>query len=333
MKSGSGSPARPAQWFAVIYAMVLAWSGLAWGQSDYPARPVRVVLPYAAGGTTDIIARLYAKELSDLLGQQFVVENRPGGGTNIGAEIVARSAPDGYALYVVQAASHGINSSLFGKLSYDPIRDFSSAGFMARTAMFLVINPALPVSSVQGLVDYARAHPGKLNFGSAGNGSPHHLAAALLKQRTGVDIVHVPYKGAAPAITDLVGGRVQFAFLSFDGLASSMVREGKLKVLAVAASQRWPTEPQVPSMAESGFPDFEVLSFFGLSAPAKTPEPILEKLNRAMVEISKREETKKRLADMGLVPMSATRDEMTAFIVNEIEKWRPIVKAAGAKID
>ncbi len=331
MNSSFREVIRSAPLFAV--AVALAWSGLTWGQGDYPTRPVRIVVPYPAGGTTDVATRIYAKGLGDLWGQQFIIENRPGGGPNIGAELVARSAPDGYTLFVVQAASHGVNPSLFGKLSYDAVKDFSAAGFMARTAMFLVINASLPVSSAQGLVNYARANPGKLNFASQGNGSPGHLAGALLKQRTGANIVHVPYKGAAQAIGDLMGGQVQFAFLSLDGMVSNLVKDGKLKVLAVAASQRWPTEPQVPSMSESGIPDFEVLSFFGLSAPAKTPEPILEKLNRAMVEISKREETKKRLADMGLVPIPQTREEMTTFIINEIEKWRPIVKAAGAKID
>ena len=333
MKSGFAVFIRTLPLFAVLFAMALAGASLALGQSDYPARPVKIVLPYPPGGTTDVVTRIYAKELGDSLGQQFIIENRPGGGTNIGAEMVVRSAPDGYTLFVVQAASHGINPSLYRNLSYDPVKDFSAAGFMARTAMFLVINASLPVTSVQGLVDYARANPGKLNFGSGGNGSPHHLAGALLKQRTGTNIVHVPYKGAVPAIVDLVAGRVQFTFLSLDGMVSNLVKEGKLKVLAVAASQRWPTEPQVPSMSESGIADFEVLSFFGLSAPARTPEPVLEKLNRVMVEVSKREETKKRLADMGLVPMTGTRDEMTKFIVNEVEKWRPIVEAAGAKID
>lgn len=333
MKRSFGVLVRRAPLFAILFAMVLAWGGLAWGQSDYPVRPVKIVVPYPPGGTTDVITRIYAKELADMLGQPFIVENRPGGGTNIGAEIVARSAPDGYALFVVQVASHGINPSLYGKLSYDPVKDFSSVGFMARTAAFLLINPSLPVSSVQDLVDYARANPGKLNFASQGNGSPGHLAGVLLKQRTGIDIVHVPYKGAAQAVGDLIGGQVQFAFLSFDGMVSNLVKEGKLKVLAVSASQRWPTEPQIPTMGESGVPDFVVLSFFGLSAPAKTPEPILEKLNRAVVAITTREETKKRLAAVGLVPMIHTRDEMTAFIVNEVEKWRPVVKAAGLKID
>ncbi len=318
---------------ALLFAMVLACGGVAWAQSDYPTRTIRIIVPYTPGGTNDVLTRFYAKGLTDLLGQQFIIDNRPGGGTNIAAEVGARSAPDGYTLFVVQAASHGINPSLYGKLAYDPVKDFSAAGFMARTAMFLVINPALPVSSVQELVNYARASPGKLILGSAGNGSPNHLAGALLMQRTGIDVVHVPYKGVAQALGDLVGGQVQFAFVSFDGLVSNLARDGKLKALAVAAATRWPTEPQIPTMNEAGMPNFEVLGFFGLSAPAKTPEPILEKLNRAMADISKREETRKRVAEMGLVPMSGTRSEMTAFIINEIEKWRPIVKASGAKVE
>lgn len=333
MKNNIGVPVRPKPLFALLFALVLAWCGFAWGQADYPTRPVKIVLPYPAGGTTDIVTRIYAKELTSLLGQQFIVENRPGAGTNIGAEFVAKSAPDGYTLFVVQAASHGINPSLYSHLPFDPVKDFSSAGFMARTAMFLLVNATLPVTNVQGLLDYARANPGKLNYGSAGNGSPHHLAGALLQQRTGIEVVHVPYKGAPQLIGELLAGRVHFVFASLDGMVSNLVSEGKLKVLAVAAPKRWPTEPQVPSMSESGIRDFEVLSFFGLSAPAKTPQPILDKLNRTLVEISAREEMKKRLADMGLVPMSATREEMTAFIIKRIEEWRPIVKAAGAKID
>jgi tripartite-type tricarboxylate transporter receptor subunit TctC len=333
MKSSFRSSVSARSLLRVLLVVFLAWCSIAQGQSDYPSRLVRIVVPYPAGGTTDVITRIYAKQLGEMLGQQFLIDNRPGGGTNIGAEVVARSAPDGYTLFVVQAASHGINPSLFGKLNYDPVKDFSSVGMMSRTAMFLVVTASLPVTSVSDLVKYARVNPGKLSYASQGNGSPGHLGGALLTLRTGIDIVHVPYKGAAQAIGDLMVGQVQFGFLSFDGMVSNLVKEGKLKVLAVAASTRWPTEPQIPSMGESGIPDFAVLSFFGLSAPAKTPVSVLEKLNRAVVEITKRDETKKRMTEVGLVPMVMTRDEMTTFINNEIEYWRPIVKAAGVKID
>lgn len=321
---------QPATLFAFLIAIVPAWVNLARGQGDYPSRPVRIVVPYPPGGNSDPPTRLFARSLSEMLGQQFIIDNRPGNGSNMGAEFVARSAPDGYTLYVVQVASHGINPSLFGKLSYDPIKDFAAVGFMARTPMFLVINSSLPVNSVQDLVKYARERPGQLSFASAGNGSPQHLAGALFRQRAGIDILHVPYKGSAQAIVDLIGGQVQ---IMFDARALTYAREGKLKVLAIADSKRWPSEPQIPSMTESGFPDVEVTGYFGLAAPARTPEPILQKLNDAMVNIAKREETRKRLEDMLLGPLSGTRSEMTTFMINQIEKWRPIVKAAGAKLE
>lgn len=319
-------------WSAFVCSVGMG-PGAVLAQADYPNRPVKIVVPYPPGGPTDGVARLYAKELGDKLGQPFVVENKPGGGTNIGAELVARSAPDGYTLLVVQAASHGVNASLFKNLTFDPIKDFAPVGQMARTAMFLLANKAAPFNSAQELVAYAKANPGKLMYGSQGNGAPGHLAGALLGLKTGIDTVHVPYRGAAPALTDLAGGNIQFAFLSYDGPAQGMVKDGRLKVLAVANSERWPTEPQIPSMAEAGVDNFQVLSFFGLGAPAKTPEPALEKLSKAMLEIGAREDIKKKVVEMGLYPMSMTRPEMTQFIAREVEYWRPVVKAAGITVD
>jgi len=309
------------------------WCGLVNAQSDYPSRTVKIVVPYPAGGTTDAVTRLYAKELSEKFGQPFIIENKPGGGTNIGAEVVASSAPDGHTLFVVQAASHGVNPSLFKNLSYDAIRDFASIGQMARTAMFLVADPKAPFNSAKELISYARENPGKLNYASQGNGSPGHLGGALLTLRTGINIVHVPYKGAAQALTDLSSGQAQFGLLSYDGMAKGLVKSGRLKVLAVAATERWVNEPQIPSMAEAGVPDFQVLSFFGLSAATKTPDTILEKLSRAMREIGSREDVKQKILDMGLAPMSMSRTEMTSFITKEIEYWRPVVKATGVTID
>ncbi len=322
---------RSAPLFAVfVCAVVPLFGGLALAQSDYPSRPVRIVVPYPPGGNSDPPTRLFAHSLTEMFGQPFLIDNRPGGGSNIGAEFVARSAPDGYTLYVAQLASHGINSSLFGKLSYDPVKDFAFIGFMARTPMFLVVNPSLPVNSVQELVTYARNHPGKVGFASAGNGSPQHLAGVMFAQRTGIELLHVPYKGSAQAIFDLIAGQVQ---MMFDARALVQAREGKLRVLAIADSKRWPSEPQIPSMAEAGVPDVEVLGYFGLAAPARTPEAILQKLNDAMVTISAREETKKRLQEMMLAPLSGSRAEMTRFVIDQIERWRPIVMAAGAKLD
>jgi tripartite-type tricarboxylate transporter receptor subunit TctC len=318
---------------ATLSWLFLAGFGSVHAQSDYPNRPVKIVVPYPAGGTTDAVSRLYAKELGDKLGQQFVVENRPGGGTNVGAEAVANAAPDGHTLFVVQAASHGVNPSLFKKLNYDPVKDFSAVGQMARTAMFLIANQKAPFNNMKELLAYAKDNPGKLNYASQGNGSPGHLGGALLTLRTGVQLVHIPYKGAAQALADIASGETQIGFLSYDGVAKGLVKAGRLKVLAVAASERWVNEPSIPSMAESGVLDFQVLSFFGLSAPAKTPEAVLEKLSKAMREIGAREDIKQKVLDMGLAPMSMTRPEMTQFINAEIDYWRPVVKATGVTID
>ena len=315
----------------VCYALMMNPGGTAWAQDNYPAKPVKIVAPYAPGGNADLVTRLYSKDLSEMLGQPFLVENRPGGGTNIAAEAVARSAPDGYTLFLLQGTSHGINPALYDKLSYDPIKDFAAVGLIANTAFFLVVNASLPVNNVRDLINYAKANPGKLSYASPGIGTPTHLAGEVLNQRGDMGgITHVPYKGDAPAIPDLIADRVLFLF---SATALSFVKQGKLKALAVADSKRWPLEPQIPSMSEAGFPNFEFLSSFGLGAPAKTPEVIQEKINRAMIDIGRRDETRKRLADLGLVPLVGTRREATALVASEIEKWRPIVKLAGAKAD
>ena len=325
--------ARLSSLIAALFWIFFICVGSVHAQNDYPNRPVKIVVPYPAGGTTDAVTRLYAKELGDKLGQQFVVENRPGGGTNVGAEAVANSTPDGHTLFVVQAASHGVNPSLFKKLHYDPVKDFAAVGQMARTAMFLIANQKAPFNNMKELVAYAKDNPGKLNYASQGNGSPGHLGGALLTLRTGVNLVHIPYKGAGPALADIASGETQMGFLSYDGVAKGLVKAGRLKVLAVAASERWVNEPSIPSMAESGVFNFQVLSFFGLSAPAKTPDVVLDKLSRAMREIGAREDIKQKVLDMGLAPLSMTRQEMTNFITAEIDYWRPVVKATGVTID
>jgi tripartite-type tricarboxylate transporter receptor subunit TctC len=318
---------------ATLSWLFLASFGSAHAQNDYPNRLVKIVVPYPAGGTTDIVTRLYAQELSIKLGQQFVVENRPGGGTNVGAEAVANSAPDGHTLFVVQSASHGVNPSLFKKLNYDPIKDFAAVGLMTRSVLFLIAHQKAPFNNMKEMLVYAKDNPGKLNYASQGNGSPGHLGGALLTLRTGVQLVHIPYKGAAQALADIASGEAQMGFLSYDGVAKGLVKNGRLKVLAVAAGERWVNEPSIPSMAESGVLDFQVRGFFGLSAPAKTPDAILEKLSQAMREIGAREDIKQKVLDMGLAPISMTRPEMTQFINTEIAYWRPVVKATGVTID
>lgn len=325
---------RPAQmrhcWqIALLTSLALLASiGVANAQDNYPNRAVRIVVPYTPGGNADLVTRLYAKELTEALGQPVQVENRPGGATNIGAEAVARSAPDGYTLFLLQGTSHGINPSLYAKLPYDPIKDFSAVGLLANTTFYLVVNPSLPVNNVRELVAHARANPNKLSFASPGNASPTHLAGEMLNRRAEMGLQHVPYKGDAPAIVDLIANRVLFLF---SATALNFAKQGKLKVLAVADTKRWPLEPDIPSMAEAGFPNFEILSYFGLGVPAKTPDAIQDKLNAAIVEIGRREDTRKRLADLGLVPLTGNRAEANAYVAREIEKWRPIVSTAGAK--
>ena len=311
-------------------ATALAFCGTGSAQDAYPTRPVRIVVPYTPGGNADLVARLYAKDLAEVLGQPFQVENRPGGATNIGAEAVARSAPDGYTLFLLQGTSHGINPSLYPKLPYDPIKDFAALGLMANTTFYLVVNATLPVSNVRELVAYARANPNKLSFASPGNASPTHLAGEMLNQRAEMGLQHVPYKGDAPAIVDLIADRVLFLF---SATALTFVKQGRLKALAVADTKRWPLEPEIPSMNEAGFPNFEILSYFGLGAPARTPDAIQERLSQAMLEVGKREEIRRKLTEMGLVPLSGTRGEANAYVAKEIEKWRPIVKIAGAKAE
>lgn len=312
-----------------VCAVVLGMNAVASvAQENYPTKPVRILVPYAPGGNADITTRQFAKELSDMLGQTFIVENRPGGSTNIAAEAVARAAPDGYTLFLLQGTSHGINPALFPKLSYDPIKDFAVAGLMAKTTFFLVVSSATPARNVAELVAYAKANPGKLSYASPGNATPTHLAGEVLKQRAGIDLQHIPYKGDAPAIVDLIGGRVLFLF---SATALNLVKEGKLRALAVADSQRWPLEPQIPSMAEQGYPNFEFVSYFGLGAPARTPDAVLDRLNRALVAINNRPDVRKSMNDRGLVPLSGNRKEATDFVIAEIEKWRPVVRLAGAK--
>jgi tripartite-type tricarboxylate transporter receptor subunit TctC len=317
---------------AVLLAALASAGALAQAQAQapdaYPTRPVRIVVPYAPGGNADLLTRLFAKELTEALGQQFIVDNRPGGATNIAAEMVARAAPDGYTLYLLQGTSHGINPALYPSLKYDAIKDFAPVGLMASTAFFLVVNSTLPVNNVRELVEYARANPGKLSFASPGLASPTHLAGEMLNRRAEMGVQHVPYKGDAPAIPDLLADRVLFMF---SASALSFVKQGRLKALAVADSKRYPLEPHIPSMAEAGFPNFEFLSYFALGGPAGMPVAVQEKLNRAMVEINRREDMRKRLADLGLAPLTGTRAETVAYVAREIEKWRPVVRAIGVK--
>ena len=298
----------------------------------YPTKPIRIVVPFPAGGTTDVLARAAAQKLAETLGQPAVVDNRPGAGGNIGAELVAKSAPDGYTLLMGTVGTHAINPGLYPKLPYDHVKDFAPVILVAGVPNVLVINPALPVNSVPELIAYAKANPGKLNFASSGNGTSIHLSAELFKTMAGVQMTHVPYKGSAPALQDLVGGQVQ---LMFDNLPSSLalIKGGKLKALAVTSSTRAAALPDVPTLAESGLPGFEASSWFGLLAPAGTPPPVIAKLNGEIAKWLATPEAKEKLLAQGANAAGGTAEEFAQFIAAETAKWQKVVKESGAKVD
>ena len=314
---------------AVAGALTFAAATLA--QTSYPDTAVRVIFGISAGGTTDVVARVLAKELTDALGQSFIVENKPGASSNIATEYVVRAPADGYTL-LMMAVTSTINQTLYPNLKFDVTKDLTAVALGAKVPNLLVVNPKVPVNSVQELVDYARKNPGKLNFASSGSGTSIHMAGELFKLQTKLDVAHIPYKGSSPALTDLVGGQVQFMF---DNMPSAwpQVQAGKLKPLAVTTLTRSPNAPALPTMAESGFPGFDVSSWFGLMAPAKTPAAIVDKINAAVLKALAKPDVQKRLLDLGAVPQDMTPAEFGAFVQKEVDTWGPVVKASGATVD
>lgn len=301
-------------------------------QAAYPAKPVRLVVPYPAGGTTDIIARLTANQLTERLKQPFVVENRAGASGAIGAQAVAQAAPDGYTLVMGTASSHGINSAVQKSLPYDAVKDFAPVTVVASTPNIIIANSNVPVKTLADLLNLAKAQPGKINFGSTSPGGSPHMSAELLKMMTATDMMHVPYKGAAPMLADLLGGQVQ---IGFDNLPSSIafVKSGKVRALAVTTAQRWPGAPDIPTVAESGVPGYEVSGWFGLLAPAGTPREVLHKLQSAVAEAVRTPEVARQLRDLGAEPVASTPEAFAQGIRNDVEKWRNVVKTTGVKLE
>ena len=299
---------------------------------DYPTKPIRLVVPFAAGGATDVLARLVGERLTASLGQQVVVDNRPGAGGNIGSDLVARAEPDGYTILMGAVGTHAINPSLYPKMPYDPVKDFAPVTLVASVPNVLVVNPEVPANSVQELIDLAKAKPGELNFASSGNGTSIHLSGELFKAMTGTDIVHVPYKGSGPAVTDLLGGQVQ---MMFDNMPSSLphVKAGKLRALGVTSAKRSPALPEVPTIAEAGVPGYDATSWFGILAPAGTPEPVVTRLQGAIVQALGEPEMRQRMADLGAEPVGDTPAEFGQFIAAEIAKWAKVVNDAGVKLE
>ncbi len=300
--------------------------------TNYPNKPIKIVVPFPPGGATDILARAIGFELQKAWGQSVVIENKPGAGGNTGADLVAKSPPDGYTLVMATVGTHAINMSLYTKMPYDAVKDFEPIVLVAGVPNLLVVHPSVPAKTVKELTALAKAQPGKLNVASSGNGTSIHLAAELYKQMAGVDILHVPYKGSAPAVADLLGGQVQ---MMFDNMPVSLphAKAGKLRALAVTSLKRSPALPDVPTMDEEGLKGFDATSWFGLLAPAGTPKDIIAKLNAASVAALATPDMRERLAAQGADPVGNTPDQFAAFIKAEIEKWAKIVKASGARVD
>ena len=308
---------------------------LAAGAEGYPNKPVRLIVPFPAAGTTDLLARAIAQKLSEALGQQFVVDNRPGAGGNIGSEIVARAAPDGYTLLMGTVGTHAINQSLYAKMPYDNVKDFVPVVLVAGVPNVLVVNPGVPVKSVADLVALAKEKPGMINFASSGNGTSIHLSGELFKTMTGTQITHVPYKGSSPALTDLLGGQVQ---IMFDNLPSSLphIKSGKLRAVAVTSSKRAPALPELPTIAESGIPSlagFEASSWFGILAPAGTPRDIVLKINAEANKALQSSDMKEKLLSQGAEAVGNSPEFFADYIRSETVKWAKVVKDSGAKVD
>ncbi|MCE9640884.1 MAG: tripartite tricarboxylate transporter substrate binding protein [Betaproteobacteria bacterium] len=298
----------------------------------YPIRPIRWVVTYPPGGPTDVVARAIGAKLTEAWGQQIVIDNRAGAGGVIGTDIAAKAVPDGYTLLFGTSAGLTINPALNSKLPYDAVKDFSPVSLLVLNPQILVVHPAVPANSVKELVALAKARPGQLNYASVGIGSPNHMGMELLKALTGIDIVHVPYKGTGPAITDLLGGQVQVMFNSMPSVIP-LVASGKLKGLAVGSVQRSPAVPDIPTVVEAGVPGFENVTWYGMFAPAKTPHDIIVKLNKQVVQILASPEMAQRLASQGAEPRSSTPEELTKFMRVESERWKKVIKTAGIKVE
>jgi tripartite-type tricarboxylate transporter receptor subunit TctC len=300
-------------------------------QAQYPVRPVRLIVPFPPGGGTDTMARVVAPKLSEFLGQQVVAENRGGAGANIGAELAAKSAPDGYTL-LLNTITNAIGASLYSKLNYDLVRDFAPITQLATTPHILVVHPSVPVKSVKEFIAFARARPGELTYSSSGSGSAAHLAGELFNSLTGVKSVHVPYKGGGPSMIALVGGEVSLCFATMPS-AIGYVRSGRLRGIAVTTERRSPSTPELPTIAETGVAGYEAGSWYGLSVPAGTSKEIIARLHTETIKVVGLPDVKERLFNAGFEIVTSTPEQFAAFTRDEIQKWRKIVKAAGLKVD
>src|SRR6266852_4470407 len=331
--SGEGSSATRGdvmkRWIGFTVGMLIP--GLIMAQS-WPSKPIRIVIAQAPGSATDVISRVVGNQLSEALGQPIVIDARPGAGGVLGTEVAARSAPDGYTLFMANNSTHGSNPAVYAKLPYDAVRDFAPISFVASVPYVLVVDPALPVKTVQEFIALVKSRPGKMNYASAGNGSTHHFCGELLKSMTGIDIQHIPYKGSGPGIAGLLGGEVSMMFSNVADIGSQ-IRAGKVRPLAVTVPKRATLLPDVPTMPEAGLADFEITSWFGLLAPAGTPSAIVGRLNAETVKVLERADVKTTLTAQGLEVAPSSPEQFAAHIKSEIARFTKIAKAAGIKAE
>jgi tripartite-type tricarboxylate transporter receptor subunit TctC len=316
---------------AVVAAAVLLTFGHDASSQSYPVKVVRVVVPLAAGGPGDLLARAIGPKLSENLGQPVVIDNRPGANTNVGNEAVAKAAPDGHML-LLTASTLTINPSLYAHLAYDPIRDFAPIALVALTPLVLVAHPSLPVKSVKELIALAKSKPGQLLYGSAGNGSTLHLAGEMFNTMTGVKLTHIPYKGVTNAFSDLLGGQISLMFPGTP-IALPQAKAGKLRALGTTGARRTPAAPELPTIAEAGVPGYEVSVWYGFLAPAGTPSGVINRLHAELGKILQLPEIKERWAVLGAEPVYNTPDQFAAFLKTDLGKWAKVVRDSGAKID
>lgn len=316
---------------AALAATLTVMSGAQAFAQNYPSRPITLVVPFPAGSTTDLVGRILSEELSKVAGQQVIIDNRGGAGGGVGTEAVARAESDGYTLLMGTIGTHSINPAVYAKINYDPIADFAPIIQFGTAPNVLVVNPDLPVKSVKELIAYIRERPGQVNYASSGNGTSNHLSGAMFAAREGLKATHVPYRGGAQAITDLLRGEVQFMFYHYLPLLPH-IAEGKLRALAITSANRIDALPEVPVMKEAGMNDFEVSAWFGVWAPAKTPQDIVTKLNKTISGIINSPEVKKRLMIQGIDPVNGSPADLLALNKAELARWSKAVEDAGAKL-
>jgi tripartite-type tricarboxylate transporter receptor subunit TctC len=317
---------------AVLLAIALPILHGTVAAQTWPTKPIKWIVPFAPGGTTDILARTIGEKLATALGQPVVIENRPGAGGGVGAEFTAKAPPDGYTIMGGTISTHAINASLYKSLPYDPVKDFAPITLIARVPNMLVVNPDIPAKNVAELIALLKSSPGKYTFASSGNGTSQHLSGELFKSMAGVDMQHIPYKGSPPALQDVVGGQVT---MTFDNITTAwpLAKGGKLRALAVTTAMRSPIAPDVPTLAEAGLAGYEIGSWQGLFAPAGTPPEIVRRLNVEMVKIINMPDVRDKLIGLGAEPVANTPEEFSALVKTEVVKWAGVVKQSGARVD